>query len=321
LEVVIVNPAPSETPEEVISEGFEANGIIRNSLLGQPPSLINEVNNDVSILNNLLLNGNPCADYTPMIPIDISTKKVANLKPSKLYNAQFFAKYRPAFGGELTTQEFKSLVHGYVFQTSRYGSFEEQVKSYILKKGQNDEILREAVYPLELTKNFDSSLAEKVITKTLQLQQDALLNQYADRFEQLMNGVFAVDLNVLQTAVTNEFNLVKHDEKLVGILIRNPEPFNDPKIPFAEFSNSSVAPEETLIVSKYNGSSWTGEDDYVAVHSKDKSQIFVALRDFSFDFDMQSKLKFTFKYKQYNGVNYEDSSTVAVELDLTNYTI
>lgn len=321
LEVVIVNPAPSEIPEEVISEGFEANGIIRNSLPGQPPSLINEVNNDVSILNNLLLNGNPCADYTPMIPIDISTKKVANLKPSKLYNAQFFAKYRPAFDGELAPQEFKSLVHGYVFQTSRYGSFEEQVKSYILKTGGNNETLFEAVYPLELTKNFDADLAEKVITKTLQLQQDALLNQYADRFEQLMNGVFAVDLNVLQTAVTTEFNLVKHNGKLVGILIRNPEPFNDPKIPLAEFSSSSTAPEETVIVSKYTGSFWTNEDDYVVVHSKDKSQLFVTLRDCSFDFDPQSKLKFTFKYKQYNGVNYEDSSTVVVELDLTNYTI
>lgn len=320
LEVNIVNPAPSQTPEHVISEGFEANSIIRNSVAGMPPDLINEVNNDVSILNNLLINGSPCAPYTPMIPIDISTKKVADLKPSKLYTAQFVAKYRPAFNGELSDQYFRSLVHNYVFQTSRYGSFEEQVKSYILKKA-GEEVLREAVYPLELTKNFDGSLAEKVITKNLELQQDALLNQYADRFEQLMNGVFAVDLNTLQAAVTTEFNLVKHNGKLVGILIRNPEPFNDPKIPFAEFSNSSVTPGETLIVSEFTGGSWTNENNYVVVHSKDKSQLFVTMRNFSFDLDPQSKLKFTFKYKQYNGLDYEDSSTVDVELDLTNYTI
>ena len=303
LEVVSINPAPSETPEtELPGSGFQVNSIIRNSVLGQPPGLINEVNHEVSILNNLLIAGDTCADYEPLIPIDISTRKLMNLKPNKLYTAQFIAKYKPAFDGVLTTEEFKSIVHSYVFQTSRYSSFAEQVNSYVLKTipatEETPEVVLKAVYPLELTKDFNPGLAAKVIRDELDIPQDALVAQYTDRFEQLVNGVFGMDLNTLQAAVRTEFNLVHRNGNLVGILIRNPEPFNDPKIPAVPFSSSSTDSMETMIVYRHYEGDWQFENDYVAVHSKDRSQIFVTNRNFNFDMDLESELKFEFKYKQ-----------------------
>lgn len=325
LDIRILNPAPSETaPDDPGTHGFIANSISHLSGLGEPPAMINEVNSEIGILNNLLVNGSTCGGDEPMTPIDISSEKVVDLKPLKLYNAQFVAKYNPRIGGEFATEPFESVVHSYVFQTSRYGSFAEQVTSYILKtvqEGIETIILREAVYPLNIDGTIDYALAEKVMTADSPADfteaEAPLVQQYAERFDQLMNGVFAIDANRLQAAVTTEFNLVRNNGNLIGILIRNPEPFNDPKIPVEIL-------EDAVTVQVFNGTIYVDAPElYTAVHSKDRSQVFITLSDHSFNMNQTDKLRFIFNYKIYNGVAYENdpASITAAKIDLNNYPI
>lgn len=314
LEIRILNPAPSTVPETVVSEGFVANQISHASASGEPPSHINAVNSEVAILNNLLLNGNPCATYTAMAPIDVSSQKIINLKPSKLYNAQFVAHYNPRINNAFAPEAFESVVHSYVFQTSRYGSFAEQVNSYVLKRGIGNVILREAVFPLTIQSDVDFVLAEKVIANNLTTAEAPLLQQYADRFDQLINGVFAIDANQIQSVVNTEFNLVIKNQQVIGILIRNPEPFNDPKIPTETI-------QDAVEVRAFVDSIWGTTTQFTAVHSKDRSQVFVTNSNSAFEINSTSKLEFTFRYKTYNGIAYVNESSVTVEIDLNNHPI
>ncbi len=319
LEIRILNPAPSQIPEEVLSSGFQPNMIPHVSLEEMPPANIHSLNSDISLLNNLLINGNPCAAYTPLAPIDVSSAMEIDLKPLKLYTAQFVAHYNARLYMTFAPEDFESVVHSYVFQTSRYRNFEEQVNSYILKQD-GPTIVREAVYNLKINAGFDIGLAERAIRNTLTELEDKLKQQYADPFERVIYGVLGMDINQLQTARTTEFNLVMAGEKLAGILIRNPEPFNNPKIPKANQelipSDPLEAAKETLTAGFYTGITWA--DCYV-IHSKDHSQMFVTARDFSFDMPLDKVVEFTFAYKEFTGLAYEDVSTVAVPIDLTNY--
>ncbi|MES2555504.1 MAG: hypothetical protein V4604_05095 [Bacteroidota bacterium] len=325
LEIRVLNPAPSVIPDDDPgTHGFIANSISHASALGEPPTLINEVNSEIGILNNLLINGNSCEAYVPMTPIDISSEKNINLKPLKLYTAQFVARYKPRIGATLAPEAFESVVHSYVFQTSRYASFAEQVTSYILKtvqEGIETIILREAVYPLAIDGTIDFALAQKVMTadapEDFTDAEAPLVQQYAERFDQLMNGVLRIDANRLQAAVTTEFNLVRNSENLIGILVRNPEPFNDPKIPVEIL-------EDAITVQVFNGTIYVDAPGlFTAVHSKDRSQVFITPADYSFDMNQTSKLRFIFNYKIYNGVAYENdpASVTAAKIDLNNYPI
>jgi hypothetical protein len=148
-----------------------------------------------------------------------------------------------------------------------------------------------------------------------------MVQQYADQFDRLLTGVFHLDSNKLQTAVTTEFNFIKHPDthKILGILVRNPEPFNDPKLPKADPNISSAEPLETLEVSKFDGTSYGDSSEFYVIHSKDRSSIFITNRSFDFNIDNDSTLRFSFIYKLYNGIDYENVSTVNVEINLNNY--
>lgn len=309
LEIKVIDPAPVANPPAQPSATFDANIIPRTPAAGVPPSLIHSVNNDISLLNNLLAGGNPCADEVPLIPIDISSAKEVDLKPLKLYTAQFVAHYNARINGNFATTPFSSVVHSYVFQTSRYANFQEQVNSYILQEEEGVPV-KTAVYPLEITDTADFGLAAQVIGNTLTDGQDALKQQYADRYDRLVQGVFALDANALQTAPTTEFNLVHSGGRLRGILIRNPEPFNNPKIPLDQ---------ETLEVTAFNGTAFANPEAYTILHSADRSCIFITLADMSFEMDEEATLRFRFNYKTYNGIGYQDTAEEIIEINLSNH--
>jgi hypothetical protein len=330
LDVLIRDPEDSGIPEVNPTLGFVGNSLSHASSPGNPPTNINNINNDVSILNNMLLNGNPCASYTPLAPIDVSTKKTVDLKPLKLYTAQFIAKYNPIINTLFASADYQSVVHTYVFQTSRYKDFDEQVNSYILKKNATTMLIeKEAVFILMARKagspaQLDLTMAQKVITNNIPAIPTELQQQYADQFDRLINGVLHVDYNDLHAAVTTEFNIVRHPDvpnKILGILVRNPEPFNDPKLPKADPNISSSEATETLEVSKWNGTGWDSPNDHYVIHSKDRSKMFITKRNFDFDIDPLAKLKFTFRYKLYDGNGYSDVTVIDVEINLSTYTL
>lgn len=334
LQVVVRDPVEFSPPEINASLSFVGNSIshvdAQNPMM--PPTNLNNINNDVSTLNNILLNpsamgiGTPCTPfpiYQPLAPIDISTKKILDLKPLKLYTAQFIAKYNPYINNSHASPDYESVVHSYSFQTSQYRSFEEQVESYILKKDTAGLILKEAVFILAAGPQLNLTHGQNVITNNEMSLPDALKLQYADRFDRLINGVLQIDYSILHAAVTTEFNIITHPatNHIIGLLIRNPEPFNDPKLPIANPNLSSTEPTETLEVRKWNGSTWLPPDKYYVIHSKDRSRIFVTKSNFDFNLDPMSKLKFTFRYKLFNGISYADVSVVDVEINLGSYPI
>lgn len=310
LEIKIVDPAPAANAPQQLPGGFDANMIPHTLATGVPPALIHSVNNDIALLNNLLVGGNPCAEETPLVPIDISSTKQMNLKPLKLYTAQFVANYNARINGNFATAPFSSVVHSYVFQTSRYANFSEQVQSYILLGEDGDEFVKEAIYPLQLSQATNYTLAAQVITDALVPTQDALKQQYANVFDRLVQGVFALDANALQTAATTEFNLLHSGGKLRGILIRNPEPFNNPKLP---------SDQETLEVRAYNGTAYVNPGAFTILHSPDRSSIFITSSDMSFDMNAEALLQFKFLYKIYNGIGYENAPEELIHLNLSNY--
>lgn len=311
LEIRVIDPAPVANPPQQSTGSFEANMIPHALATGVPPALIHSVNNDIALLNNLLVGGSSCAEEVPLIPIDISSAKEVDLKPLKLYTAQFVAHYNARINGNFAATPFSSVVHAYVFQTSRYANFSEQVNSYILLK-ENNVAVKKAIYPLALPVVPDYLLAAQVINDTLTPAQDVLKQQYANAFDRLVQGVFALDANALQTAATTEFNLLHSGGKLRGILIRNPEPFNNPKLP---------QDEATLDVKTFNGTVFANPELFSILHSPDRSSIFITPSDMSFDMNQAASLQFTFTYKTYNGILFEDAAEEIIEINLSNHQI
>ncbi len=311
LEIRVIDPAPAANPPAQTPGGFEANMIPHTSAPGVPPSLIHSVNHDIALLNNLLAGGSSCAEEVPLIPVDISSVKEVDLKPLKLYTAQFVAHYNARINGGFAAAPFSSVVHSYVFQTSRYANFSEQVNSYILLE-ENHVAVKKAIYPLELPVVPDYTLAAQVLNDTLAPGQDALKLQYAGTFDRLIQGVFALDANALQTAVTTEFNLLHSNGQLRGILIRNPEPFNNPKLP---------QDQPTLEVRTFNGTAFANPELYSILHSPDRSSIFITPSDMSFEMDETASLQFTFRYKNYNGIQFVDAAEEIIEINLNNHQI
>lgn len=326
------------------------------------PLALNNLNNDVAILNNMLsyMANQPTADPCvptppPLMPIDIATKRTLNLRPLKLYTAQFVASYNPRIANAFKNDPWKEVAHSYGFQTSRYANFDEQVNSYVLKTDREGNIIKAAIYNLSAetvdvpsstpgmpaVPTIDLQSGQRVITNNIPLIDSKLVLQYAERFDRLINGVFHIDYNKLQAPETTEFNIVKHPitGKILGVLIRNPEPFNDPKMPVVDPANPATAMFETLETRKLHtgrpidvmeeiaierrpiGEYWGDPNEFYVIHSKDRSRIFVTNSSFNFDLGNTTELKFTFKYKLYNGNIYADVSSVDVIINLANYSI
>src|SRR5690554_7811452 len=98
----------------------------------------------------MAVNGDPYVNTTPINPIGVNSSiEIDELEPLKLYTALFNAQHKLLSETEFNEQE----VHRYVFQTSRYADFEDQVTSYILERDPNDAtiIIKKAVFDIELT--------------------------------------------------------------------------------------------------------------------------------------------------------------------------
>lgn len=371
LEVEIKDPLSADIPDSSINytddpaneiinlpSQFSGSNTIHATNTNGTPAL-HTVNNDIGIINNLISGASitgqdPCLPSPPPLkPIDIASQRVLNLRPLKLYTAQFAAYYNPRINGQFSNDDWKQIVHTYPFQTSRYPNFEEQIRSYIFKTDREGNVIKSAVYKLWANSvdvpsttigappvpTIDLVSAQKVITNNITAIDPALLQQYANQFDRLINGVFHINYNELQAPVTTEFNIIRSNinNKILGILIRNPEPFNDPKLPKADPNISSTEPMETLLVSRWHTGfdpapievtesariigreGWGAPSEFYVIHSNDRSKMFVTNRNFNFNILDGSLLKFTFKYKLYNGTEYADVSNVDVQINLANY--
>jgi hypothetical protein len=216
-----------------------------------------------------------------------------HLKPSKLYTAIVNNMYDINKNGTLENTPAETReVHKYIFQTSRYAHFREQVNSYMLKSGEGQELVeRKAVFQIEKTFTTEQILAVwHTINGTANAYGDAMSINYQHAFDRVFEGILG--FKPLDEAVSTEFNIIRNktDNKVIAVLIRNPEPFNIPKMPVSDV-------KDTILV--VQGSSVDGT--YRTLHSRDCSQVIIMHQSLVID---AAELSFRFQYKTWNGEAY-----------------
>lgn len=257
----------------------------------------------IQVINNMIENGQlPCEIDLgePIVPASsYFNVTLMNLRPQKLYTALLYNAF------EVTNNNVVSEpVHEFVFQTSRYENFEEQVNSYLIQD-EETETERQAVFTVEL--NLDNAVVAKaldIVSDPDSQINDPLGNSYQHLFDRVIEGVFEIPpVNPpLRTEFHKIINLLTGD--VVAVLIKNPEPFNIPKIPLEEV-------EEMISVTN------DGEVDntYKVLYSKDYSQALIMHTSAKITAE---KLDFTFNYFIWNGNQYVIEDTITAQEIIIN---
>jgi hypothetical protein len=236
--------------------------------------------------------------------------KLTNLKPLKLYTAIISNAFETDSNNVLRSEK----VHQFVFQTSRYANFAEQVNSFVLKDDAGNQ--KQAVFKIPLAINAAAiDTAYNIAANVTDPASVALETKYVHFFDRATEGVLG--FKPADPAVTTEFNLLKNgiNGDTIGILIRNPEPFNIPKIPLEEIAPPiALQGQFTPAVAVLNGSGQV-DNDYLVLHSKDYAQVLIMHSSKKIT---AASLAFRFVYKTWNGSIYTDSSTIITPQILLN---
>ena len=222
--------------------------------------------------------------------------QLPDLEPNRLYTALFTAIYQP--DGETEQQ---SEVHRFSFKTSLFASFEEQAKSFVLNDTPGSE--QYAVYPLQV--GFTQAEIDQNL-KTLvddQMENDPeVVFQYAVKYDRLVYG--GLKLKNLVPVATTVIDLVTNvnpdnaeDKKILGILIRNPEAFNDPKL-----DSSLLADTVQLTLTIAQNNTVINPDQFIYIHSRDTSSVFIT--NAAMDIP-GGQIQLAFRHKRFNGNDYQ----------------
>ncbi|HAS47370.1 MAG TPA: hypothetical protein DCS93_43235 [Microscillaceae bacterium] len=251
--------------------------------------MIGHVQNNNEAIKCQLVLGEPIKPASKTYAVTLTNLKSQKLYTAILYNTFFEANADPA----------SVEVHRFVFQTSRYPDFKAQVESFNLiekDEGGNEIGRRQAVFDLPLSLSSVESL-EAVNTAYALINGDTIAGgddlaiQYPHLFDRALVGVLGVP--PMEAPETTEFNLIKDMSSgdVVAILIRNPEPFNIPKITLEQISDTI----EVMLDAQ------TIDGNYKVLHSKDYSQ---ALIMHSSKKITATSLNFRFRYKTWDGSAY-----------------
>ncbi len=290
----IPNPPPpeittTEIPQAVVSwPSDEDPGIpedIRTLLNLHNPKLLNPdfEGGDCWVSGGQMIK--PACVYTSVEP--------KYLKPLKLYTAVVNNVY-----GEQPVE-----VHQYVFQTSMYPDFVAQIDSYRLDDGKGNR--QKAIYPIDVPLSVaDIDLMYDVVAGNTSPANTALAGTWADPFDRLVAGV--MKLKPLDAAISTEFNVVRNSNTgaAVAVWIRNPEPFNDPKLPDDVMKRSLRVMDGLNVDSSYD-----------VLFSKECSQVFVMHPAKVIPVTV---MKFRFAYIEWDGSEYVDRTVVFSGLIPTN---
>ncbi|KFC19675.1 hypothetical protein [Chryseobacterium sp. FH1] len=246
------------------------------------------------------------------------------LKPQKLYTAQVLNFYWGNNELDLSniTEDDKlryaKEVHKFVFQTSRYMNFREQVTScYKEYQDENNETQSKmAVY--EIHQSIDASriqAAFDMLRGISNQMSEEISSQYPDLFDRIMEGIFRI--SPLANAETTEFNKIIDTVtgKIIALLVRNPEPFNHPKIPLAQISRNDrdAGMIEVMIPPLRPGARPTINRNYHALYSKDYAKAIIMHNDM---FISETALRFQFIFKIWDGSKYEQKDEVTTRINL-----
>jgi hypothetical protein len=247
---------------------------------------------------------------------------LTNLKPRKLYTALVYNAFDENGDGLFENQldenngivyEESQKVHEFVFQTSRYQTFRDQVESYLLKEfDENNNLINEkqAVYEQRLALNLNQiENALALVSGGNTPETLAMETRFYHPFDRVIEGVFGI--KPIDPAVTTDFIRIvdQNTGKLVALIIRNPEPFNNPRIPLNEIIDTVYV---HLKLSEYP------DTDYKVLYSKDYSQMIVMHVSKEI---VRTSLRILFKYKVWDGSNYIVPDESSIPNDEKIYTI
>ena len=278
------------------------------------PPIYQQYQNLLASQNCVLFGGQtikPKSEYLQTFP--------KNLKPNKLYTAivnNLFDINRDGdfdVPSQVVPSGFESEmreVHNFVFKTSRYPDFSDQVNSFYLEEIIDGVIQsRPAIYPMD--KGFTGAeidAAYACFTGGANIMADEIETQFLHKFDRVVEGIFALD--PLPSCQTTEINVIRDsndNDKIIALLIRNPEPFNNPRLPLDVI-------QPTVEVVKNNGSIQAG---YHKLFSKDYSQILIMHNSL----EIIGPVNIRFQYKLYNGSTFVVPATGTVvlnNLDIAN---
>jgi hypothetical protein len=309
LEVIIKDPAepPLTGGNPTIPPAGLTSWVNTRNLLDTNKQI---VPTDTTLISNMLTHGTPCLGIVPALaPIQIGSQVTFqnDLLPRKLYTAIYNGKYQRSV---TDSQPFVREVHRHVFETSRYSNFTEQVNSYILQSHIDpithlqviDQISSFTIL-MAFSPGPKIALASQFVTDPNSVS-DNLIQQFGHPYDRIMDGILQIkstnSLNQsLEPAVCTEFNFIRDSNtgNLIGILLRNPEPFNDPKMPDAVL-------QTTLLVSYSTGSLISPVINFKLFFSKDNAKVFITNADASMTLPGAGIYTFSFSYIQFNGNQY-----------------
>jgi hypothetical protein len=234
-----------------------------------------------------------------------------HLKPNKLYSAivnnmyttaNEFATVTPNQPVPIEVLNQTKEVHRFVFKTSRYANFKEQVESYRMQQIIDGQLVeKEALFTIE--KSYTPEQVDGAYTTIINWINgnanqipltgfstevlDNLNNNYQHPFDRVFEGILG--FKPLDEAISTEVNIIRNldDNKVIAILVRNPEPFNNPKMPRVDVLNTIQVLTGTTV-------------DYKVLHSKDYSQAIIMHTSR----EITSNVTVQFKYKIWNGNNF-----------------
>jgi len=268
-----------------------------------------EVNRINSSINNNADWESQCTFISKIHKISFSQKVTVDggLDPDKLYTAQINAVYQG-----INTASDTAEIHSFTFKTSRYGTFNAQIQSFY-----SNSPTKAVGNVFSLEKAFSASALTAVVGVVGGAKTGALVDQYASPYDRIVTG--ALQLGSLPAVQTTEATLIKNvtttvgvfgekitTKTIVGILVRNPEPFNDPKIADdALTSNRAIAME-------YSGDSPT--NTFSVIYSSDRTAAFITrVTNATLYVESSTDYDITFKYIQYDGKKYSVSTGVSPE--------
>lgn len=228
------------------------------------------------------------------------TVVINDLKPQKLYTAIVNSHYRGAV----------VQVHDFNFQTSRYQNFEEQVKSYLLKDVDGN-ITGEAIYDLSI------SASEPQINDAYDIVNSGITNNASAKevnpFDRVVEGLLGI--KPMDPAATTEFNRLRDSEgKVIGLLIRNPEPFNNPNIPREVVMGDSGSNLKTVSVLNNSGND---NDKFKVLHSKDYAQCLIMKQETEDGVPVVQISNYQrpiqFRYLKWDGNAYTNQTEITIE--------
>ncbi|GAA3971269.1 hypothetical protein GCM10022246_24700 [Pedobacter ginsengiterrae] len=215
-----------------------------------------------------------------------------DLESNRLYSASYSTLYKPE-----GSQQLKKEVHRYNFKTSLFANFQEQASSFIKPEDENNFFYYNIITGFsgtEIAQNLLPLLSGDTAVDSPEI------SRYPSLYDRVIYG--GLGLKNLEPAshsvieVIVNFDATNENQfQLLGVLIRNPEPLNDPKLS-EELRSDTTSLELTL-----PDESVLSRAEFIYLHSKDTSSVFIT--NAAMDIPL-GNMVLTFRHKIFDGQGF-----------------